>query len=93
MTSSIYKPANTGCVNSPFIKTTYILTFLCLPLWSNFLTLSEMLSSGLQSSFCLQQNSTGNSQVMRFFFSPMSAGMFTGGGGCRVGEDSQEGRE
>lgn len=62
------KPANTGCMNSPFIKITCILTFLCLPLWSSFSALSEVLSSELQSSFCLQQNSTGNSQVIFFFF-------------------------
>ena len=36
---------------SPFIKITYILTSPH-PFWSSFSELSEVLSPGLQSSFC-----------------------------------------
>ena len=39
------------CMNSPFTKITYI-NLPPLPLWSSLSELSEVLSSGLQSSFC-----------------------------------------
>ena len=42
---------------------------LPLPLWSSFSTLLEMLSSGLQSSFCPQIKLNSNSHILRFFLS------------------------
>ena len=53
-------------LNFPFTKTLYI-HFPPLLLWSSLSELSEMLSPGLQSSFCPKQNLTHNSQAVPLF--------------------------
>ena len=40
------------CMYSPFSKNHIYTPLFLLPLWSSFSELSEMLSPGLQSSFC-----------------------------------------
>ena len=41
-----------ACRYSCFTEMAYILTFRPQPLWNSFSELSELLSPGLQSSFC-----------------------------------------
>ena len=53
------------CMDSTFTKITYILT-IPLALQSSFSEVSEVLSSGLQCSFCSKQNLTHNSHFMHF---------------------------
>ena len=40
------------CMNSPFMRITYITDLSSLPFWSSFSELTEVLPPGLQSSFC-----------------------------------------
>ena len=61
-------------MNSPFTKITYIL-IPPLPLWRNSSDLSEMLSPGLQFSFChptaphpRKKNLTHNSNIVHLLF-------------------------